>query len=213
MVLAINGSPRKSWNTHMLLEKTLEGAASNGAETEIINLYELDYKGCYSCFGCKRQDGLNGRCVVNDDARLVLDKIEECDAFILGSPIYIGEVSGMMRAFYERLIFQYISYDNDSPPLFNMKIKTAFIFTTNASASAYEQTGYTAMFQRYENMLARIFGECRTLAVGETLQTDDYSKYHMSRFDEQERRRIRNEIFPLECEKAIELGIWASELF
>ena len=212
MVLAINGSPRKGWNTHMLLEKTLEGAASNGAETELINLYDLSYKGCYSCLGCKRKGGVIGRCVINDDLQTVFDKIEECDAFILGSPIYIGETSGMMRAFYERLTFQYISYDTDSPPLFNMKIKTGFVFTTNASAAGYEQSGYTAMFQRYEAMLTRLFGECRTLAVGETLQIDDYDKYHMSRFDEAARRRIREEVFPLECEKAIELGKWASEV-
>jgi len=48
-VLAINGSPRKKWNTATLLEKALEGAASLGAETELVHLYDLDYKGCTSC--------------------------------------------------------------------------------------------------------------------------------------------------------------------
>ena len=31
-VIAMNGSPRKEWNTATLLEKALEGAASEGAE-------------------------------------------------------------------------------------------------------------------------------------------------------------------------------------
>jgi len=52
-VIAINGSPRKKWNTATLLEKTLDGAASRGADTELVHLYDLSYKGCISCFTCK----------------------------------------------------------------------------------------------------------------------------------------------------------------
>ena len=47
-VIAINGSPRKNWNTDTLLKKTLEGAASVGAETEIVHLYDLTFRGCVS---------------------------------------------------------------------------------------------------------------------------------------------------------------------
>ena len=49
-VIAINGSPRKKWNTATLLNRSLEGAASFGAETEYIHLYDLDYQGFISCF-------------------------------------------------------------------------------------------------------------------------------------------------------------------
>jgi len=45
-IIAINGSPRKNKNTAILLEKALEGAASKGAETEIVHLYDIDFKGC-----------------------------------------------------------------------------------------------------------------------------------------------------------------------
>ena len=58
-VLGFNGSPRKNWNTAMLLEKALEGAASEGAETELIHLYELNYKGCISCFACKTREAVS----------------------------------------------------------------------------------------------------------------------------------------------------------
>jgi len=53
LAIAMNGSPRKKWNTATLLEKALEGAASQGAETELVHLYDLNYKGCISCFACK----------------------------------------------------------------------------------------------------------------------------------------------------------------
>lgn len=49
-ILAFNGSPRKNWNTATLLNKALEGAASQGAETELIHLYDLHYKGVYKLF-------------------------------------------------------------------------------------------------------------------------------------------------------------------
>ena len=52
-VIAINASPRRKWNTATLLQSALEGAASQGAETELVHLYDLDFKGCTSCFACK----------------------------------------------------------------------------------------------------------------------------------------------------------------
>ncbi len=39
-IFAFNGSHRKKWNTAILLEKALEGAASQGAETELILMKE-----------------------------------------------------------------------------------------------------------------------------------------------------------------------------
>ena len=45
-VIAFNGSPRKKWNTSTLLQKALEGSSSQGAETELIHLYDLNFNGC-----------------------------------------------------------------------------------------------------------------------------------------------------------------------
>ena len=52
-ILALNGSPRKNSTTATLLNRTLEGAASHGAETELVHLNELRMKGCQACFSCK----------------------------------------------------------------------------------------------------------------------------------------------------------------
>lgn len=58
-VYAINGSPRKNKNTATLLKKALEGVKASSPneeiETEIINLYDLNYTGCKSCFAVLRQ--------------------------------------------------------------------------------------------------------------------------------------------------------------
>ena len=99
-VIAFNGSPRKKWNTATLLEKALEGAASRGAKTELIHLYDLNFKGCISCFVCKTEGGKSyGRCAVKDDLTPIFRKIEKADAIILGSPIYFGTVSGEMKSY------------------------------------------------------------------------------------------------------------------
>src|SRR5690606_17818794 len=99
-IIGINGSPRKNCNTAALIGKALEGAQSRGVETELIHLYDLDYKGCKSCFACKLKDGKSyGTCAARDDLTPVLKKIEETDAIILGSPIYLGTATGEMRSF------------------------------------------------------------------------------------------------------------------
>ena len=89
-VIAINGSPRKNGNTATLLNKALEGASSQGATTELINLYDLNFKGCVSCFACKLKGGKSyGKCDYKDDLTPVLEKVESADAVLLGSPIYL----------------------------------------------------------------------------------------------------------------------------
>jgi len=67
-----------------------------------------------SCFACKLKGGESfGRCAVNDDLAPVLEEIKSTDAFILGSPIYFGDVTGKMRSFLERLLFPNPIYIND----------------------------------------------------------------------------------------------------
>ena len=117
-VMALNGSPRKEWNTATLITKALEGAASQGAETELIHLYDLDFKGCMSCFACKTRGGESyGKCAIEDDLAPILQRAAEADAIILGSPFYFGTVSGEMRSFMERLMFPYLAYTGPPRPI------------------------------------------------------------------------------------------------
>ncbi len=206
-IIAVNGSARKNWNTHILLNKALEGVESAGAQTELINLYDLNYKGCTGCLSCKVKGGKSlGHCSVNDDLKPVLDRIDKCDGFILGSPIYLGDVTAMMRAFWERFIFQYLSYDDYTKPFFNGTKKTAFIYTMNASESMSDKYGITDKFESYDMTLRQYFGSAVHMVSAETLQVTDYGKYHMAAFDEAERKERREKVFPDDCRKAYELG-------
>jgi multimeric flavodoxin WrbA len=206
-VLAINGSPRKKWNTAMLLEKALEGSASLGAETELVHLYDLDFKGCTSCFACKLKNGKSyGKCAMDDGLTPVLDKIATTDALLLGSPIYFGTVTGEMRSFMERLLFPYLTYTRPPGSLFDRKISTAFIYTMNVSEDMMKEYHYPAHIGLNENLLRRTFGQAESLCSFETLQFEDYDKVVFSYFDPEERRERRRTVFPEDCRKAFALG-------
>jgi multimeric flavodoxin WrbA len=206
-VIAFNGSPRKKWNTAILLEKALEGAASQGAKTERIHLYDLNYKGCISCFACKTKGGKSyGRCAVKDDLTPVFRKIEKADAIILGSPIYFGNVSGEMRSFMERLLFPYLTYTDPPLSLFSKKIKTGFIYTMNTTEEQMNERGYLQVFNHHEMILKIIFGASEYICSFDTYQFKDYSKVVSSRFDPKKKAQRRKEIFPIDCEKAFNMG-------
>jgi multimeric flavodoxin WrbA len=207
-IIAFNGSPRKKWNTSILLSKALEGAASKGANTKTIHLYDLNYKGCSSCFECKRINGKSyGKCAIKDDLTAILDSINDVDAIILGSPNYIGSVSGEMKSFFERLTFPYNVYEKKMSSLFNKKIKTGFIYTMGSSDDWMQKMNYgqTAIF--IENVLKGIFGNSESLIVNDTYQFDDYSKYVSTRFDPNGKEKRRNNVFPKDCQNAFDMGI------
>jgi len=207
-VIAFNGSPRKKWNTATILEKALEGASSQGAETELIHLYDLSYKGCISCFACKLKNGKSyGRCAVKDDLKPILNKVHDAYAIILGSPIYFGMPTGVIRSFMERLLFQYLIYDENHSFLFKRSIPTGLIYTMNVEQSLIEGMGYDRTLMGIEMTFKRCFGAAETLMVTDTYQFDDYSKYETSAFDEAKKAQRRREVFPEDCRKAFEMGV------
>ena len=206
-IIAVNGSPRKNWNTDILLKKVLEGAASAGAETEMVYLYDLKFSGCRSCMACKlKKEPRPDRCVLRDELTAVLDRIREAEAVVLGSPIYFGEVTGEMRSFFERFLFQYLNYDDYTKPLSPAK-KTALVFTMNCPETMFDQVGYRELFLRYENWMKLYFGHCETLLAADTMQVRDYDRYHLGMFDGEAKRLRRETVFPEDCRKAYELGV------
>jgi len=206
-IIAINGSPRKEWNTATLLGHALKGAASVGKETELVHLYDLDFKGCTSCFACKLKGGKSyGKCAVKDDLTPVLEQIYEADALLLGSPIYLGTATGEMRSFLERLIYPYLVYDPRRSTLFPRRMPTGFIYTMGADEARAREMGFWDQFRLTELVLGRIFGPSETLLVSDTLQFDDYSRYESSAFDPEAKARRHREVFPGECKKAFDLG-------
>jgi len=213
-VIAVNGSPRKKWNTATLLEKALEGAASKGAETELVHLYDLSFKGCVSCFSCKTKDGKSyGRCGYTDELSPLLKRIESADALICGSPIYLGITTGEMRSFMERLLFPYLTYTDPQVSLFPRKIKTGFIYTMNVTDEDMHKRNYDWHFNLNETYMKMIFGAVESLFCCDTYQFTDYSKMAAERFNAEKKAERRKAVFPEDCSKAYEMGVRFTQSF
>ena len=206
-IIAINASPRKNQNTAQLVRAAADGAAENGAETEVIDLYGIGkYSGCISCFGCKTEKHC-GECVCGDDLKPVLEKIRNADGLILGTPNYLGEATAGFRALYERLIFQYITYNTEHYSANNRQIPVLFIMTSNAGDAAYEQGGfYSELVRNYQSTLTRFIGKTEVLVAGDTLQVNDYSRYDWTMFDPESKKNRHEAVFPEKIGQAKTLG-------
>ncbi|MBR3723294.1 MAG: flavodoxin family protein [Selenomonadaceae bacterium] len=208
-IYAINGSPRKNKNTATLLDKVLEGARKSDPNilTERIDLYCLKYTGCLSCFACKRKGGASyGKCAVRDDLYEVLEKLRDADALVFGSPIYYRTITGQLHSFYERFFFPYMQYKHGYPNLVQKKIPTACVYTMNVKEEEMLADGYLEYMKLFEIFLENYFQKPLILHSFNTYQFDDYSKYVCEVFSEEEKAAWREEHFPQDCQKAVDIG-------
>jgi len=103
-VMAICGSPRKG-NTEWMLQKVLESAAAEGAETELVLLRNKDIRMCRGCMTCEvGESGKPGVCVIKDEMEPILSKMLEVDVFVFGTPVYFYMLSGLVKNFMDRTI-------------------------------------------------------------------------------------------------------------
>ena len=202
-IIAVNAGPRKGWNTDTLIIEAAKGAESAGAVVERFDLFRLDkYTGCISCFGCKKEKN-KGHCICRDGLTPVLDAIRESDGLIIGSPNYLSEMTASFRALYERLIFQNLTYNLETPCCNPRPIPVLLIMTSNAP-----DTYFMDMMKNYQQTLNRFVGPTEILVSGDTLQLKDYSKTDCpwSLFDPASKQQRHESVFPEECKKAFGLG-------
>jgi multimeric flavodoxin WrbA len=207
-VVGINGGPRKNWNTARLLEEALGGAARTGAETALFHLYDLDFKGCVSCFHCKTKENyLKGRCARKDGLSPVLDLIEESSGLIMASPIYLGDVTGLLRCFFERYVFIHLAYDQENPSVLEKGPSIGLIYTMNIPLEGVGPMGYQTMFNSHLGFFSRLNSpKLERLMSCDTYQFDDYSKYHAPMFKEAHKKEVRASQFPVDLRLANEMG-------
>lgn len=202
-IIAVNAGPRKGWNTETLISEASKGAEAAGSAVERFDLFRLErYTGCISCFGCKKEK-FKGHCICRDGLTPVLDAIRESDGLIIGSPNYLSELTASFRALYERLIFQNLTYNAETPCCNEHLIPVLLIMTSNAP-----DTMYLDLVRNYQQVLTRFVGPTEIFVSGNTLQLKDYSRtdWPWSIFDPEEKKKRRETVFPLECAKVYEMG-------
>lgn len=213
--LFVNGSPRKNWSTAQMLEQAMQGAADAGAKVEMVSLYDDTFKGCVSCFACKRKNSkTNGLCAYKDALTPILEKAQAADVLVIGSPIYFSHPTGPVRSFMERLMFPVLTYNAKvdektgevKSTILNRTIPTAMIYTMGCPEEMMAECHYPEMFAETEKFLKMLFGYGETLYTYNTYQFDDYSKYDVAEYVEPMRAKQREEQFPKDLQSAYEMG-------
>ena len=100
-VLMINGSPQNDSCTGRALDEIASTLAKHGIDSEQIQIGKKNVRGCLACGFCKK----NGRCCVDDVVNEVAARLDEFDAFIVGSPVYYASGNGTVYAFMDRLFY------------------------------------------------------------------------------------------------------------
>jgi multimeric flavodoxin WrbA len=143
-------SPRKEGNTAWAVSAILEGVKEQGGEAKSWHAGELDIKPCRSCYVC-RKDGKG--CAINDDMQKLYNALENSGALVLGTPVYMGQMSAQAKAFTDRLFASKQFLPRFSPHFKEenvVKKKLALVFTQgNPDAGLFkEYFDYTKkMFQ------------------------------------------------------------------
>lgn len=209
--IGINGSPRKGWNTETLVKRALEGAASEGAETELIQLYDYPIKGCMECYACKRSGNKTGGiCAIRDNLRPLLEQAYAADVIIIGSPNFFGYPSGMVRSFLERFLYPLSSYQIEDGKhvriLCKRIIPAGIIFTMNANEHFYGVMDYQATLGATRQNLEYVLGYAEQYNSLDTLQFADYSKMDANMFDPAEKQLRHETQFPIDEQRCYEMG-------
>ena len=103
-VLLINGSAHQKGNTFLALSEAAATLEKNGIKTEIVQIGTKAVRGCIGCGQCQIKQ--LGHCVFNDDiCNRIVEKLDDADALIVGSPVYYGQPNGSVLSLIQRMFF------------------------------------------------------------------------------------------------------------
>lgn len=135
-ILVLCGSPKKDGNTAALVDWFTSGARSKGARVQVVNTAYLKYKstGCTSCRLCQKLTKYE--CVINDEAKPVLEKMAKVDVIVMATPLYFFGASAQLKLVFDRM-FSLYKWDNEAGTMQTpLKGKTLAVI-----ASAFEDVG------------------------------------------------------------------------
>lgn len=100
-ITGIVASPRRLGNSEILVKEALKGAAGSGVEVQILRLYDFRIEYCRGCEKCVT--GENRECQIKDDVKFIFQQIKQSDGLIVGIPIYIHSIPGILKTLIDRM--------------------------------------------------------------------------------------------------------------
>lgn len=207
-IFVINGSPRKNFNTAAMFNSFIDGVKSvnENINVNVINLYDLNYSGCKSCFGCKLAKTY-GTCIIKDDLHDLLPRMYQADGIVFASPIYFGDMSGQMKCFLERFVFPNFTYEAGYRSIAPKRMPIQMIYTMNVPEELYLSLGYDKHLEYTENFMGMAYTQPKRLCAFNTYQFHDYSRYKIEAFSEADKAEHRRIQFPKDLESAFQAGV------
>jgi len=101
--LAIQSSPNRDGLTSSLAQAVLNGVTTEGGETDLIHLNELDIQTCIACNSGWGECRDQGSCILDDDFEDVRKQITNADTVVFATLVYWHDLSESAKAFLDRL--------------------------------------------------------------------------------------------------------------
>ena len=124
-VIVISTSLRTGSNSDTLADMFIKGASDAGHNVEKISLAGKTIAFCKGCLACQKL----GKCVIDDDANTIMQKVLEADIVCWATPIYYYEMSGQMKTLLDR-----------ANPLYSIDYKFREIYLLTTAAEDEETT-------------------------------------------------------------------------
>ncbi|MDO4538302.1 MAG: flavodoxin family protein [Coriobacteriales bacterium] len=198
-IYALCASPRKRWNSDQMLDAFVEGVCEQAPEAEVekFYLYDLDFKGCRSCFGCKLAKG-DGSCVVRDSIHDLLIDIRKSDGFVYAAPIYFCDIPGQLRAFLERLMY---------PGPVGRELPVAAVYAMNANEHGWEAAIAPTIGVLHNYFQGNFGAQPReVIRAFDTMQRKPSDRYKPSKADHERKVARHDEVWPSELQRTREAG-------
>ncbi len=177
-VLGIAGSPRFCSNTDILMDAALKGAASKGAETEVIHVANLNILACSHCDACLR----SGNCMFTDDMQKVIKEIEQADRIVLAAPIHFMGLPSQVKTMVDRAqSFWVKKYLLKVPPLAGSRERKGLFVTVGGRTGEHLFDGALATVKaffatldiKYAGMVAFQNVDARAMVLDHPEMTDE----------------------------------------
>ena len=100
-VLLVNGSPHLQGCVYTALQEVASALEAEGIGTEIMHIGLQPLSGCVACNLCLQ----TGRCWMEDSVNEFLDRADDFDGYVFGSPVHFASASGAITSFMDRVFY------------------------------------------------------------------------------------------------------------
>ena len=163
--LFINSSYRQTGNTALALSVVAESLQRKSVIVESINIAHMNIQTCHGCRLCFNKG--EEACPHRDDLLGIYTSVQEADLLVIGSPIYVEDINGVLKNWIDRMAF--ICH---RPSLFGKK---AFLICTSGSGASGH--GLKTVQRAFQSWGIHTIGKAQFIAGAKTEKEAFLQKY------------------------------------